>query len=311
MKVSIVIATYGRESCLVDTIRSVMAQDYPAFELLVVDQSPRHLPEVQSFLREFDDPRYRYFLVTPPSLPAARNFGLSQSTGDIIVYIDDDVVLEPDFIQAHVETYRESPQIGAVGGRVRVPGEGISEHLFRFEPDGTTTGELDIPDEEADLETARGCNMSFRRVLLEQLGGFDPSYQGNALREETDMCFRLRARGYRVRYAARAMLTHLVAQSGGCREEDLWTAPLYYQNETLFYIRRMNWTLFWLFFQRSWLSRVWPWKQTPSFNRRLRSFIVGFAGGFWRLAFPRRLKAKLVWQSPRRQGSRLPENARA
>ena len=185
MKASVIIATYGRDSFLVNTIRSALLQDYPGFELLVVDQSADHAPEVTTFLRTVDDPRYSYHLVTPPSLPAARNFGLARARGEIAIYIDDDVVLDPGFIEAHVKAYERAEPVAAVGGRIRVPGKPVSTHLLAFRADASYSGGFDIPD-EGELETVLGCNMSFRRSALEEIGGFDPSYEGNALWEEFD-----------------------------------------------------------------------------------------------------------------------------
>jgi GT2 family glycosyltransferase len=295
MKASVIIATYGRESCLVDTIRSVLLQDYPDFELLVVDQSPQHTPEVEFFLRNVDDPRYSYFLVAPPSLPAARNFGLARSRGEIVIYIDDDVLLDRDFIHAHVKVYERTERIAALGGRVRIPGRPVSTHLFVLSPDGSWTGDFDFPD-EGDLETVRGCNMSFRQSSLEEIDGFDPSYEGNALREESDVCFRLRRRGYQIRFEPGAALDHLVAPSGGCREQEMWSSKIYYQNEALFYLKNLGLWLFCLFFANAFKNYVWPHKRDSQFGPRLKAFSTGTLRGMRLVFFPKKMQPNVVWE---------------
>ena len=306
MKASVIIATYGREECLVDSIRSVLRQDYPDFELIIVDQTARHQPEVENFLRNLDDPRYSYFLVNPPSLPAARNFGLSKASGEIVIFIDDDIALEPGFIQGHIDTYGQSEKIGAVSGRVHVPGLELDGYHFRFSEDGGSSGDFDRPD-EADVHTARGCNMSFRVSLLKAIGQFNPSYEGNALREETDVCFRLRRLDYRIRYTPAAALTHFEAPSGGCRETDMWSSMRYYQNETLFYRRCFTFPVLWLFLVNSFKSNLWAWKWTALGRKRFKAYITGVSRGVWLSFFPKTLNPVATWQLDRIRRPAIPE----
>jgi GT2 family glycosyltransferase len=305
MKASVIIATYGRDSCLVTTIRSVLLQDYPDFELLVVDQSSDHAPEVEIFLRNLDDPRYSYHLITPPSLPAARNFGMARASGEIVIYIDDDVLLDRDFIHTHVKAYERTERIAAIGGRVRTPDPAISTHLRALSADGSWSGGFNFPG-EGELETVVGCNMSFRRSALEEIGGFDPSYEGNALREESDVCFRLRRQGYQIRYEPRAGLDHLLAPDGGCREKELGGSHFFYQNETLFYIKNLGLWFFFLFFFRAFKNYVWPYKRSPLFWTRLKAFSTGVPKGIWLALFPKRLRPNVVWELKRTQ---VPENS--
>jgi len=300
MKASVIIATYRRDSCLVNTIRSVLLQGYPDFELLVVDQSANHTPETESFLRNLDDPRYSYYLIAPPSLPAARNFGLAHSNGEIVIYIDDDVLLDSDFILTHVKAYDRTDQLAALSGRVRTAGETISTHLYARASDGSWSGGYDFPD-EGDIETVRGCNMSFRRSALEKIGGFDPSYEGNALREESDVCFRLRRLGYQIRFEPGASLDHLTAPDGGCREQELWGSSFFYQNETLFNIKNMGLWFFFLFFFRAIKNHVSPYKRSFLFWTRLKVFSTGVLRGIWLAIFPKTLQPKVVWKSNRTQ----------
>lgn len=298
MKASVIIATYGRNSCLVDTIQSVLHQDYPDFELLVIDQSAEHEPEVETFLRTVDDPRYSYYLITPPSLPAARNFGRTQSNGDIIIYIDDDVTLSRDFIRSHVHAYERSERVGAVGGRVHVPGQEPFTQLFYLAADGSWKGGYDFP-EEGELISAQGCNMSYRRSILEEIGGFDSSYQGNALREESDVCFRIRRHGHQVWFEPKAMLDHLLASTGGCREQDLRNSDIYYQNETLFHLKNLPLRFFGYFLLTSLRNHVWPLKHSFAFWTRLKALLIGVPRGLWFVLFPKKLFPIVVWKLTR------------
>src|SRR4051812_40897473 len=100
--VAVAIPTYLRGQVLLDTIEQVLAQDPPADEVVVVDQTPDHFPEVRAKLRGWHDAgRIKWVHQATPNLPMARNTALRESTSDVIIYIDDDVVLVPGFIGHH------------------------------------------------------------------------------------------------------------------------------------------------------------------------------------------------------------------
>lgn len=94
LAVSVVIATYNRPSTVTHAVRSVLAQLPADGELLVIDQTPTYAAEVQSEIDQLASrPEIRWFRGGPPSLPAARNFGLETARGEIVVFVDDDVEL--------------------------------------------------------------------------------------------------------------------------------------------------------------------------------------------------------------------------
>ncbi|WP_017304916.1 hormogonium polysaccharide biosynthesis glycosyltransferase HpsN [Spirulina subsalsa] len=237
-KVSVVIPTYNRETPLIDTLQDVLQQDYPNFEILVVDQTPTHTPEVQDFLQSWaDGGKIQWFRLTWASLPGARNYAVRRCTGEIVVFIDDDIRMEKGYLTAHVRNYTR-PEVGAVAGRV-----------FDRMKLGDSGGELtieDLPPEAMDpgiawyhidlvhttkaqrVISARGCNMSYRREIFTQHGvWFDERFRGSAVREESDFCLRLRRTGYQIWYDPEAHLVHLGEETGGCH--DIATRSLKYQ----------------------------------------------------------------------------------
>jgi glycosyltransferase involved in cell wall biosynthesis len=117
--ISVVIPTYRREKLLRDSIVDVLKQDYPQFEVLVVDQTQTHEPDTQAFLDEMaTSGKIKLFRLDWASLPGARNYAVRRSSGEIILFIDDDVQLTPGFLATHAKNYVENPEIGAVAGRV-------------------------------------------------------------------------------------------------------------------------------------------------------------------------------------------------
>lgn len=245
MRASVIVATYGRDAELVDAVRSLLADRSGDREVIVVDQTLEHSREVSDELQRLDDVgAIAWRRVSPASLPAARNFGVACARGDILIFVDDDVLVDDGFAEAHVAAHDAHSGAGAVVGRIREPGGADATELCSISRLGTTRGGFDWPT-PADVQTVRGCNMSFKRDALEAVGGFHTGFHGNAYREETDVCFRLARAGWRVRYEPSAALVHLEAALGGCREgAPLHDGPMVYRNEFLFLLRNYPAALF-------------------------------------------------------------------
>jgi len=117
--ISVVIPTYGRETVLCDSINSILAQDYPAFELIVVDQTQQHEPTTQTLLDQLVEAcKIQLYQVSWASLPAARNYAIERANGSILLFLDDDVELPEGFLRAHARAYEGRPEVGAIAGRV-------------------------------------------------------------------------------------------------------------------------------------------------------------------------------------------------
>ncbi|HLO84751.1 MAG TPA: hormogonium polysaccharide biosynthesis glycosyltransferase HpsN [Nostocaceae cyanobacterium] len=238
-KVSVIIPTYNREKTLRDSIEDVLKQDYANFEILVVDQTAKHEPETQAYLEDLAIAgKIQLFCLNWASLPGARNYGVRRSTGEIIVFIDDDVNLTPGFLAAHVKNYLQNPEIGAVAGRVfdrmKLGESGGDLQIEDLPPQAMNPGiawyyiDLVHTIKPQQVITARGCNMSFRREIFTKYGlKFDERFRGSAVREESDFCLRLRQTGYKIWYDPEAYLVHLGEETGGCH--DLSTRSLKYQ----------------------------------------------------------------------------------
>jgi len=241
MDISVIIPTYRRERVLRDTLSRLLEQAGPEVEIIVVDQSEGHEPATTRFFAEHQD---QLCVLQRPmrGLPAARNAGLSVAHGEIVVFLDDDVICEPTLLAAHAAAYAD-PRVGGVAGR------NISSGLEYLEPEPAVVGRVSpwatvqlnfYAGRPRTVDTARGCNMSFRRELVERVGGFDERYIGNATMEECDLCARIRRLGYEIRFVPEAEVFHLFAPHGGCRNDELASLRARYQsqfaNETLYFL---------------------------------------------------------------------------
>ncbi|MFN7941385.1 MAG: glycosyltransferase [Thermoanaerobaculia bacterium] len=208
-RVSIVIATYGRHEVLVETLQHLLALEPPADEVLVVDQTPEHPNEVRERLRVWNDEgRIRWLRRAEPSIPGAMNDGLVAATGEVVLFVDDDIVPVTDLVRWHAESFTE-PSIVAVAGQVLQPGErpeSLEGAAFGFRST--------IPQEVSEV---MGGNFSIRRKEAIRAGGFDENFVKAAYRFEAEFCGRLCSSGGRIRFVPRASLRHLRAESGGTR----------------------------------------------------------------------------------------------
>jgi glycosyltransferase involved in cell wall biosynthesis len=235
--ISVIIPTYGREEPLQDTIADVLQQDYSQFEVLVVDQTSTHTPTVQAYLEDLATVgKIRWFRVGWASLPGARNYAVKRARGDVLLFLDDDVQLEPTFLTAHAQNYRRS-EVGGVAGRVFdrmkladfAPGLEIQDLPPAAMDPGIAWYHINLVHtvKPQQVLSARGCNMSFRRTIFEQGIWFDERFQGSAVREESDFCLRVRKTGLMIWYDPAAHLVHLGEETGGCH--DISTKSLKYQ----------------------------------------------------------------------------------
>jgi GT2 family glycosyltransferase len=243
--ISAIVPTYGREEPLRDTIEDLLKQDYPQLEILVIDQTSIHKPEIQQYLENLNKTnKISWFRVNWASLPGARNYGIRRAKGEIILFIDDDVKLPQNYLKAHLKNYQENPAIGAVAGRVfdrmkladsSYKGQKNSLFTIKYLPPeamdpGIAWYHIDLVHtiEPQKVISARGCNMSFRREIFTKHGiWFDERFRGSAVREESDFCLRLRRTGYQIWYDPEANLIHLGEETGGCH--DISTRSLKYQ----------------------------------------------------------------------------------
>src|ERR671938_501122 len=93
MRFSIVIPTMRRPEILRDTLESVLECDPPAFEVIVIDADPEQSArDVLEHIAPSPPPTF-YYRTSVPSLTYQRNLGIDAATGDVIVFLDDDVVV--------------------------------------------------------------------------------------------------------------------------------------------------------------------------------------------------------------------------
>ena len=197
-RMSVIVCTYNGSATLRACLDGVLSLDYPNFEVIVVsDGSTDGAAEIA---RGYDG--VNVIETAQRGLAAARNTGMEAATGEILAYIDDDAVPDPDWL-THLAAEFDGARFAAAGGpNILPPGAGTVAQCVANAPGGPT--HVLVSDREA--EHIPGCNMAIRKVALAQIGGFDPRFR--AAGDDVDVCWRLLDAEHRIAFSPGAVVLH-------------------------------------------------------------------------------------------------------
>jgi GT2 family glycosyltransferase len=297
LTVSVIIPTYRREAPLRRCLADVLAQGHASFEVLVVDQSPEHEPETWATLRALPS-HARHVRLEQPSVTAAVNAGARLATGALLLFLDDDIeIAERDLLARHARHYDDPGIAGVVGRIVNAEHRADLPRPAVAGPLGFLSMNFDHPY-PMDVPSAAGANMSFRRELVERLGGFDERYTANAFRWETDFSLRVIRTGGRIRYDPEARVLHHYGTPGGCDNGNLlgrtetshaWYEP-FFRNNTYFALKLLDGgdraRFLWRLYREHVLNRGFATAGPRFLARRHAALARGAADGWraWRQA---------------------------
>jgi GT2 family glycosyltransferase len=230
-KVSVVIPTLGRFEPLLATLRDLLLQDYPALEIIVIDQNDAWPAALQT---ERDalvaDARVRLLERFPVGVVHARNHAAALAGGEILLFVDDDVwIPDATFVRKHVAAY-DDPQVACVCGRElkrdQVDADTRCPKVAAVTATAAATGRTPLErllafdrsaPSPAVVPVFSTCNGSIRREAFARVGGFDERFAGASYGDDADLVLRLWNGGARVVYDPSPWLVHLLAPAGGLR----------------------------------------------------------------------------------------------
>jgi GT2 family glycosyltransferase len=220
-RISIVVISYRRPGEIERCLDDLAAQrTRVVFEVVLLLQAyPEGVAErlTATFASAF--PLHVYHAEHALGVHGARNAALARTSGDIVAFLDDDVRVPPNWLES-MAPYYDDPSVGGVGGFVRHPGSqrvitrvlrpvlGLSARRYRIDWGGFHAIPWSShPSRDQDADWLSGCNMSFRRSALEQVGGFDEGY-GRYGYDDVDVGLRVRQAGWRLISTRRLSVTH-------------------------------------------------------------------------------------------------------
>ena len=221
--VSFIICTYNRDAYIEKALRCVASQKTEAtrFELIVIDnKSTDSTASICSRLQaEFTNINFHYFLEENQGLSHARNRGIKEAKGEILVYLDDDAFIEDNYCENLITFYNDHPEISSTGGKTIPQFENgkpiwMSSFLLRL------VAAVDMGDESIPFPKKFypiGANMAMRKKLVDQVGLFDTNLgrKGKNLQggEEKDFFNRIKDIGFTPWYLPSTVANHVIPAS--------------------------------------------------------------------------------------------------
>lgn len=208
--ISVVVCTANRANSLAHMLLEFSKITFPKnanVEMIVVDNnsSDNTADVVAQAGMDFPVP-IRYVRETRQGSGFALNRGLDQSSGEIIASTDDDCVVADDWLVRITQAFAREPRMDVVGGRVELYDD--SHHPITIKTSRTPEimGETTFPG-----GILLGCNVAFRRGVVERIGGFDPRFGAGAplkAGEDAEFVYRAYKAGFKILYEPSILVYH-------------------------------------------------------------------------------------------------------
>jgi GT2 family glycosyltransferase len=213
--VTVVIPTLAADEALEECLRSLEAQTFRDFEVIVVDNSGQGLARraaAAGSIRLIENRSNRGF-------GAAVNQGIQSSPSRYLATLNDDAVAQPGWLEALIEALEPRPEAGMCASKVRLAGQDLLDSAgMLIAPDGSSKqrghrqpAHLFSKLEDVLLPSASAA--LYRRAMLDEIGGFDEDFF--LYSEDTDLGLRARWAGWRCLYAPAAVVDHRYSHSAG------------------------------------------------------------------------------------------------
>lgn len=210
---SVVISTLNRRQPLERALNGLARLHYDNFEVVVVNGPSTD--GTDELLNRCSD-RIKLATCPIPNLSASRNFGIAQAAGEIVAFMDDDAVPEPEWLAQIVHGFDAT--VAATGGKVYDhAGPQLQYEFAVADRLGNATWTLAHPSpnqcfpKSFEYPYLQGTNIAFRRDVLVGIGGFDEAYAYYL--DEVDVCLRIADAGYLIRQLDEAFVRHMYAPS--------------------------------------------------------------------------------------------------
>ena len=228
-KISVIIPTKNRTHDVIRCLESITIQTMLPDEIVIVDSSD--IEELKYELNAFHNLNIKYIHTSKPGLTLQRNIGIKASSGDIIVFSDDDMIWDKDYLKEIISVFEDYPaeKIGGVSGNImwkegvkKIGGTkkflGFGLHVFAiifflprygsgcFQPSGMPTIIRNDVDKITKCEFLYGGSMSFRREVINEFM-FDENFHGYSWGEDDDIAYRV-SRKHQNIYTPFAKIVH-------------------------------------------------------------------------------------------------------
>lgn len=240
MDLSVIIVNYNTYELTRNAVESVLQAQtqlgdrHLDYEVILVDNASSD-GSIEKLKQDYADEDRVKIIVNDENLgfSKANNIGMKASTGDHILLMNSDTVIEPDALVKTVGFLEDHPEVGGLGAKV-VLGDGVTmDHaayrgfptpiasmayilkLDKLFPGNKTFGSFELgyldPDETHEIDTTTCAYMCVPREVYEKIGGLDEDYFMYG--EDLDWCYRIRQAGYKIIYNPKIHVTHFKKSS--------------------------------------------------------------------------------------------------
>ena len=217
--VSVIVSTHDRAEQLSRCMPALLAQHYPHYEIIIVDNAPSNSATAELIQHTYGHvPHLRYMREDVAGLSRGLNRGITAARGEILAFTDDDVVVDAYWLLHLTKAFSMGDDVTCVTGLV-LPQELETQAQFWFEEFGGFSKGFrrriydmadNRPSEPLYPYTAgrfgTGANMAFRAAFLKTIGGFDPAMQTGM---DIAVFFQVVRGGYKLVYEPAALVHHI------------------------------------------------------------------------------------------------------
>jgi len=268
-KVSIIIVTYNSEKYILKCVDSILKNNYPNLEIIVVDNASSD--NTINKLKNYGDKLKIIKNKKNLGFGIGNNLGIKLSTGSILLLINADAYLEENSISELVSVFLKDDKVMIVGPKILYPDtrkiqsaggiiqkNGLSNHIGYGDEDNPKYDDLKIVD------YVTGAIMAIRRKLFEESGLFDPVYFP-AYYEETEKCVQARKLNYKVVYSPKSIGYHYESTTIGTKNPAFLT--IFHKNRFKFIYRNYS---FKDYFSKFLPSEIhWFFKYCPPHEKKI------------------------------------------
>lgn len=219
--ISIIICTYNREKYLYDALRHIATNVFPAesYEIVLVNNNSTDNTEqeCERFEKDFPKVNFRYYVETNQGLSYARNRGISESRGDILVFLDDDSFVKPDYLTNLHHNLMNHPEAMAFGGKITPLFESGETPKWLSKWTYSWVSAIDKGNDIVPFEGNSypiGANMGFRKDCIDQCGLFNTELGRSKKNlmggEEKDLFNRVKEKGFKILYFPDIEVEHVI-----------------------------------------------------------------------------------------------------
>ena len=219
-----IICTYNRAKYIGNLLESLAANDLPKseYEIVLVDNNctdnTREICEV--FAAAHKDVNFRYVTEPEQGLSAARNKGIKEARGELLVYVDDDALVDPNYLRDYTEWFAAHPGTMACGGPIEPLYETAEPAWMTPYTKALLTAWMNYGNKVREYPKGRypgGGNAAYRKEVFEKVGLFNTALgrKGTNLMgsEEKDIFDKMHALGMQVLYLPTPVLHHIIPQT--------------------------------------------------------------------------------------------------